>query len=76
MAVHTALHSNSSPRLFLPAVTIPLVVYDQVKKLEELRAEMEEEYLLAKDAGKLAIRARETGRLHRTRLLIIRKIAP
>ena len=39
--------------------------HDLVKDLGRLKAEMDDEYLAAEDAGKLAIQARETGKLRR-----------
>ena len=39
--------------------------HDLVKELGKLKVEMDDDYLAAEDAGKLAIQARETGKLRR-----------
>ena len=48
-------------------------VQDLVKELGRLKAEMDDDYLLATDQGKLGIRARETGRLRRRLSIVMQK---
>lgn len=48
-------------------------VNDLVKDLDRIKVEMDEEYLMADEAGKLLIHAREIGRLYRHPSLTTRK---
>lgn len=48
-------------------------VHDLVEDLGRHTAKMDREYLLAGEAGKLAIQAKETGRLRRHQPLIMQK---
>ena len=48
-------------------------VHDLIKDMGRLRAEVDDEYMLAGEQGKVALQARETGRLRRRLSIVVQK---